>query len=164
MTRSRGTALAALLCLAPFLAAAAPVWDLGLRADIYDDNYKLGVGGELGAIVPANDDWDFGLHLNYGHFEPQHDGLSATDELGAYVAAYWKPKIDQAFWLRLGPHVGYSHVADHYVDLGGDAMAVFKTTPALDFYAVVVPSFFIGKNSQAMTRIGLGLQYHAAGR
>ena len=43
-------------------------------------------------------------------------------------------------------------------------MAVFKTTPALDFYAVVVPSFFIGKNSQAMTRIGLGLEYHAGGR
>jgi len=162
MTCSRSTALAALLCLAPFFAAAAPIGDVGLRADIYDDNYKLGVGGELGIISPLNDDWDIGLHLNYNHFEPQTDGWNAAEELGAYVGAYWKPKIDQAFWLRLGPHVGYSHVVDHYVDVGGDVMAVFKTTPSLDFYAAVVPSFFIGKNSQAMTRIGLGLEFHAA--
>ena len=147
MTRSRGTALAALLCLAPVFAAAAPILDLGLRADIYDDNYKLGVGGELGVIVPANESWDFGLHLNYNHFAPQNDGLSAADELGGYATAYWKPKIDQAFWLRLGPHVGYSHIVNHYLDLGGDAMAVFKTTPALDFYAVVVPSFLVCPDS-----------------
>jgi hypothetical protein len=161
MTCFRGKALAALLCLAPVLAAAAPSWDAGLRADIFDDNYKLGVGAELGVITPVNDGWDFGLHLNYGHFEAQTEGLDAADEFGGYVALYWKPKIDQAFWLRLGPHVGYSFVVNHYLDLGGDAMAVFKTTPTLDFYAVVVPSFFVGKNAQAMTRIGLGLQYHA---
>lgn len=163
MIRSRGMAFAALLCLAPVLAFAAPKWDLGLRADIFDDNYKLGVGGELGVIGSANDDWDFGLHLNYNHFAPQTDGWKAAEEFGGYVAAYWKPKIDQAFWLRLGPHVGYSHVVNHYVDLGGDAMAVFKATPTLDFYAVAVPSFFIGKNAQAMTRIGLGLEFHAMG-
>jgi hypothetical protein len=163
MICSRGTAFAALLCLAPVFAAAAPNWDAGLRADIFDDNYKLGVGGELGVIAPANAGWDFGLHLNYNHFEAQTDGWKAAEEFGGYVALYWKPQIDQAFWLRLGPHVGYSHIVNHYVDLGGDAMAVFKTSPSIDFYAVVVPSFFVGKGAQAMTRIGLGLEFHAAG-
>jgi hypothetical protein len=164
MLPSRRTALAAFLCLAPFLASAAPVWDLGLRADIYDENYELGVGGELGAIVPSGDNWDFGLHLNYTHFAPQTENWEAADEFGGYVAAYWKPKIDQAFWLRIGPHLGYSHVVGHYADLGGDVMAVFKTTPALDFYAAFIPSFFVGEHPQAMVRIGLGLEYHAGGR
>ena len=164
MIHFRHMAFAACLCLAPFLACAAPVWDLGLRADIYDENYKLGVGGELGAVVSANDAWDLGLHLNYSHFAPQTENWTAAEEAGGYVAAYFKPKIDQAFWLRLGPHVGYSHVVDHYLDLGGDVEAVFQTTPALDFYAAFIPSFFVGKDSQAMVRIGLGLQYHAQGR
>lgn len=160
----RRLALAALLCLAPFLASAAQVWDAGLRADIYDENYELGVGGELGAVATSSETWDFGLHLNYTHFAAQAEGLPNANEVGGYVAAYWKPQIDQAFWLRLGPHVGYAYVVDHYADLGGDAMAVFKTSLAFDFYAAFIPSFFVGKHTQAMVRIGLGLEYHAGGR
>jgi hypothetical protein len=164
MQHSCRTALAALLCLAPMAASAAPVLDLGLRASIYDENYELGVGGELGAIASAGEAWDLGLHLNYSHFAAQTENWTSAEEFGGYVAAYFKPRIDQAFWLRLGPHLGYSHVVDHYLDLGGDVQAVFKTTPALDFYAAFVPSFFIGEHSQAMIRIGLGLQYRAGGR
>ncbi len=164
MMSFRHSALATLLCLSPFLASAAPVWDLGVRADIYDENYELGVGGELGVIAPSSETWDFGLHLNYTHFSPQTENWTSAEEYGGYVAAYWKPKIDQAFWLRLGPHAGYSYINNHYADLGGDVMAVFKTTPALDFYAAFIPSFFVGKHSQAMIRIGLGLEYHAGSR
>jgi hypothetical protein len=164
MNPFRHQALAALLCLAPFPASAAPVLDLGLRAAIYDENYELGVGAELGVIAASSETWDFGLHLNYTRFEPQTENWTAANEFGGYVAAYWKPKIDQAFWLRLGPHLGYSYLVDHYADLGGDVMAVFKTTPALDFYAAFIPSFFVGEHPQAMVRIGLGLEYHAGGR
>ena len=159
MTHSRPPALAAFLCLFPLLAAAAPTWDLGARADIYEENYKLGVGAELGLILPANPGWDFGLHLNYGHYEPQNDGVvDAADEFGGYVAAYYKPKIDQAFWLRLGPHLGYAHIVDHFADLGGDVMAVFKATPTVDFYATIIPSLLIGGDTQPLIRIGLGVE------
>lgn len=165
MMISRRKALAALVCLMPCLAAAAPAWDVGLRASIWDDNYKLGIGGELGAIAPASANWDFGLHLDYSYFAPQHeDALDPVNELGGYVAAYYKPKIDQAFWLRIGPHIGYSHADDHNLDLGGDVQAVFKATPGMDFYATVIPSFFVGPNSQPMIRIGLGAQFHGADR
>lgn len=156
-----------LLCLAALVpamaAAAAPLsWDLGLRAAIFDENYKAGVGGEAGVIMPASDGWDLGLHLNYTHFAPKTDNWVAADEMGAYVGAYYKPKIDQAFWLRIGPHIGYSRIGDYnYVDIGGDVMAVFKTTPTLDMYGAFIPSFVAGENGQLLVRVGFGIQYHA---
>ena len=161
MTHFRHPALAAFLCLFPCLASAAPAsWDVGARAAIFDDNYKLGVGGELGLILPAGTGWDIGLHLNYTHFEPQNDGvINAAEEFDGYVAAYFKPKIDQAFWLRLGPHIGYSHVVDHFADVGGDLMAVFKVAPTTDFYAAIIPSMLIGEETQTMIRIGLGVEF-----
>lgn len=159
MSHPRRTALAAFLCLAPFLAAAAPALDLGLRASIYDENYELGVGGNLGIIATAGEKWDLGAHLNYAHFAPQSANWDAAEEIGGYLAAYYKPKIDQAFWLRLGPHLGYAYLVDHYVDLGADVMAVFKVARQWDFYAAFVPGYHIGADSQPMIRIGLGLEY-----
>jgi hypothetical protein len=113
-------------------------------------------------MLTATPGWDLGLHLNYTHFAAKTDNWEPVDEIGAYVGAYYKPKIDQAFWLRIGPHAGFSKVGDfNYIDLGGDVMAVFKTTPTLDIYGAFMPSFLIGENGQALIRIGLGVQYHA---
>lgn len=155
-----------LFCLVSMLplaaAAGAPVaWDLGLRAAIYDENYKAGVGGELGAILSASDGWDLGLHLNYTHFAAKTEHWDSVDEMGGYIGAYYKPKIDQAFWLRIGPHIGYAKVYDHYVDIGGDVMAVFKATPTLDIYGAFIPAFFAGKDGQTLIRVGFGIEYHA---
>jgi hypothetical protein len=135
--------------------------DLGLRASIYDENYKLGVGGELGAVTAAAPGWDLGMHLNYSHFAPKTDTWDPANEFGAYVALYFKPQIDQAFWLRIGPHAGYSHILYNYLDLGADVMAVFKASPSLDFYGAFIPSFFVGKAGQSLIRIGLGLEFHS---
>lgn len=159
----RRPALAALLCLVPFLGAAGPVLDAGLRASIFDERYKLGLGGELGALVPAGADWDWGGHLNYSHFAAQIAGTESAEEFGGYLAAYFKPRIDQVFWLRLGPHLGYAHVDGHFLDLGGDAMAVFKASPNVDWYAAVVPSLFIGPSIQSMIRIGMGVELRTGG-
>jgi hypothetical protein len=160
----RRTALLAFLCLLPIAASAAPLaLDAGLRASIYDENYKLGVGGELGAIAALSDGMDIGAHFNYSHFAPKTENRTAADEFGGYAALYFKPKFDQAFWLRIGPHLGYSRVVNDYVDLGGDAMAVFKATPTLDFYGAFIPSYFIGKGGQTLIRIGLGIEYRTGG-
>lgn len=142
--------------------AGAPLaWDLGLRAAIYDDIYKAGVGGEAGVIMTTSPNWDLGLHLNYTRFANKLENITPANEFGGYVGAYYKPKIDQAFWLRIGPHIGYAHVRNHYVDIGGDVKAVFKATPALDIYGAFIPSFFAGKNGQTLVRVGFGIEYHA---
>jgi hypothetical protein len=143
-------------------AWAAPLdLDAGLRAAIYDDNYKLGVGGELGAVTSMTASADLGLHLNYTHFAPKTDTWTAADEFGVYAAWYFRPALDQGFSLRIGPHVGYAHIKDHYLDLGGDLMAVFGATPSTSFYATFVPSYLlIGENSQSLVRIGFGVEYH----
>lgn len=149
------------LCLPTVSAAADVAWNLGLRASVYDENYKMGVGGEAGAVMTSSEKWDLGLHLNYSHFAPKTENWEAADEFGGYVGAYYKPKIDQAFWLRIGPHIGYANVVEHYVDIGGDVMAIFKATPSLDIYGAFVPSFFAGKNGQTLFRVGLGIEYHS---
>ncbi len=152
------------LCLAPLAAFPAPLnLDLGLRASIYDENYKAGIGGELGLIAAATDGWDLGLHGNYSRFRKKTENFPNANEFGGYVGAYYKPKIDQAFWLRIGPHIGYSKIVENYVDIGGDVMAVFKATPSLDFYGAFIPAFFAGPNGQMLIRVGLGLEYHAGG-
>lgn len=136
--------------------------DAGLRAAIYDDNYDLGVGGELGAVVPAGPKWDLGLHLNYTHFASKTIRADA-DEFGGYVAAYFLPAFDQSFSVRLGPHIGYSHIESHFLDLGMDAMVVFKVAPQTKFYATFVPSYLVGENGQQLTRIGFGVEYGVGG-
>ncbi|MDB5050014.1 MAG: hypothetical protein JWO30_3085 [Fibrobacteres bacterium] len=148
------------LALVPTRAIAGVDLDGGVRAAIFDENYKLGVGGELGVIAPAAALWDLGLHLNYTHFKSKTETLDDATELGGYVAAYYKPALDQGFSLRLGPHIGYSELEGHFLDLGGDVMAVFKITPALSFYGAFIPSFLIGSDTQSLFRIGLGLEYH----
>jgi hypothetical protein len=164
----RLAALLPFLCLAliPARAIAGADLDAGLRAAIFDDNHKLGVGGELGVVVPASASWDLGLHLDYTGFTSKiPETVDDATELGGYVAAYFKPVLDQGFSLRLGPHVGYSHLAGqptqgHYVDLGGDVMAVFKISQAFSFYGAFIPSFLIGSDTQSLFRIGLGLEFH----
>ncbi|MEO7427564.1 MAG: hypothetical protein ABI036_20435 [Fibrobacteria bacterium] len=161
----RLAALLPFLCLAaaPLRVSAGPVdLDAGLRASIYDDNYNLGVGGELGLVFPSASAWDFGLHLNYSHFDSKvPEILKDLSEYGGYAAAYFKPTMNQAFSMRLGPHLGYAYIAVHYVDVGGDAVVLFKATPSLTFYSAFIPSFMIGKDGQTLVRIGLGLEYNA---
>ncbi|HKP97098.1 MAG TPA: hypothetical protein VJ385_15215 [Fibrobacteria bacterium] len=158
----RLAALLPLLCAFIPARAASPLdLDAGLRAAIHDDNYKLGVGGELGAVSPATPVWDLGLHLNYTHFTSKvPEAIGDVDEWGGYVTAYFKPAIDQGFSLRLGPHVGYAKIGSSYLDVGGDVMAVFKATPVLSFYGAFIPSWMVGSGGQALVRIGLGLEYN----
>lgn len=145
--------------LASPVAAGTLDYDAGLRASIYDDNYKLGVGGELGAVAGVAPNWDIGLHLNYSHFAPKTETWTATEEFGGYVTAYFLPSIDQPFTLRLGPHAGVTKIRNTFVDLGGDIMAVFQVMPKTRFYANFVPSFLIGKDSQSIFRVGIGVEY-----
>lgn len=152
---------AALLTALALPALAAPIdFDAGLRASIWKEDYKLGVGGELGAVAPLGAG-DLGLHLMYNHFAPKSTGWSAVDEMGGYLAWYFLPAIDQLFKLRIGPHIGGAYI-DHAtsLDLGGDADAVFDVTQSMRFYAAFVPSFFIGKDPQSMFRVGLGVEFH----
>src|SRR4051812_46103555 len=103
--------LAAPFC-APLCAYAGPLdLDAGLRASIWNDNYKLGVGGELGAIAGLGK-VDLGLHLNYAHFavKEKTSGFSPGNEYGGYVALYLLPPLDQAFQLRIGPHIGGAYM------------------------------------------------------
>ncbi len=146
----------------PFLSGPID-YDAGLRAVIYDDLYKLGLGAEVGAVSGLNPNWDVGLHLNYTHFRPKTESWPAISEYGGYVTAYYLPTLDQDFSLRLGPHIGYAHVYDSYLDIGGDLMAVFKLNPTTSLYANFVPSYFLGSNSQALVRVGLGVHYRTGG-
>lgn len=156
--------LAALSTLFVLSAAwAAPLdLDAGLRAAIYDDDYDLGVGGSLGVVTSAAPKWDLGLHLNYTHFASKTIREDA-DEFGAYVVAYFLPAIDQGFALRLGPHIGYSKIESHFLDLGLDAMVVFKVAAQTKFYATFVPSYLVGENGQQLFRIGFGVEYGVGG-
>jgi hypothetical protein len=152
-----------LLGMAATASLAAPMdLDLGLRASIYDENYKLGLGGEIGAVVPVTALWDMGLHLNYSIFRSKIESLESTDEFGGYLAGYYKPSIDQAFSLRIGPHIGYAHIVDNYLDVGADLMAVFKIKPGMSFYTAFIPSFMIGENTQSLFRVGLGMEFGPA--
>jgi hypothetical protein len=151
-----------LLTLA-FLPAAAATLDLdgGLRASIWNDNHKLGVGGELGAIAGLGK-VDLGLHLNYSHFASKNPSFSDVDELGGYVALYLLPPLDQTFQLRVGPHVGAAYLDKTFLDVGGDLAVVFQVSPAMRFYADFVPAYFIdfkGSDSEALVRVGLGLEF-----
>ncbi len=150
--------LAMSLFALPAVAASIKL-DGGIRTAIYDENYKAGLGGELGLLKPLSEDWDIGLHLNYLHFRIKTENWTPVDEMGGYVTAYIRPKLNLDFSLRLGPHIGFSYVKNPYADLGGDLMAYYGLNPNLDLYAAFIPSFLIGKNSQAMIRIGLGLEY-----
>ncbi|MDB5104167.1 MAG: hypothetical protein JWP91_1856 [Fibrobacteres bacterium] len=154
-----------LAALSSFLCVTAAAWaapmdlDLGVRASIYDENYKLGLGGEVGAVVAAAPLWDMGLHLNYTRFNHKTDTWTDENEFGGYLAAYYRPALDQGFNLRIGPHIGYSKIHDNFLDLGGDVMAVFRATPGMSFYAAFIPSFMIGKDSQSLIRIGFGVEF-----
>ena len=158
-------ALLPFLCLTAIVGKATALdLDVGLRASIYDENYKLGVGGELGAIVPATANMYLGLHLNYTNFRKKTETIPDANEFGGYVTAYFHPTIDQGFSLRIGPHIGYSALGssdkrESYLDLGGDVMAVFKATNTLNFYAAFIPAFFIGPDPQSLIRFGFGLHY-----
>jgi hypothetical protein len=150
-------------CL-PFLtlpvAAGTWVYDAGPRATIYDDNFKMGLGGEFGAINALNSDWDYGAHLNYTYFRPKTTTWTSAQEFGGYGTLYYLPKLDQPYSLRLGPHFGFSYIRDFYLDVGGDLMAYFPVQAQTQFYVAFIPAFFIGKHSQALVRVGIGLEYH----
>lgn len=147
-------------------AAAGPLdLDGGLRASIYNDNYKLGVGAELGLIQNLGPKFDLGLHLNYSRFRAKAEGWEDINELGGYVTAYMIPTLaDQPFELRLGPHAGAALLGDDwYADLGGDIMAVFTIADNTRFYGAFIPAYFVGEESGGMIRIGFGIEYRLAG-
>jgi hypothetical protein len=77
----RLAALSSFLCMTAAAAWTAPMdLDLGLRASIYDDNYDLGLGGEIGAVVAAAPAWDKGLHLNNNPFNTKKDKFYTLNE------------------------------------------------------------------------------------
>lgn len=159
MIRARVLSLLAALALP---ATAGPLdADAGLRASIFNDNYKLGVGAELGLIQNLGPKFDLGLHLNYSMFRAKTVDWNDATELGGYVTAYMIPTLaDQPFEMRFGPHAGASSIdGDWYADLGGDVMAVFQVADKTKFYGAFIPSFFIGKESQGMFRVGFGIEY-----
>jgi hypothetical protein len=164
-------ALAVLACLGglalPAHAGAAGPLDLnaGLRAAIYDENYKLGYGLELGLVQNLSPVFDLGLHLNYTRFNEKTPEWGDTDELGGYATAYYIPTLaDQPFEARLGPHVGGTRVDESWhLDLGGDAMVLFKVADMTKFYAAFIPSYLVGKESQGLIRIGFGIEYRLSG-
>lgn len=151
--------LSCFLCAASAAMAAPMDLDVGLRASIYDENYKLGLGGEIGAVVATTPKWDMGLHLNYTRFRPKIDTWKAANEFGGYLSFYYKPAIDQGFSLRIGPHLGYANIENHYLDVGGDVMAVFDIKPGMKFYGAFIPAFMIGEEGQSLIRIGLGMEF-----
>ncbi len=156
----RLAALSFLLSVAALPTMAAPMdLDVGLRADIYDENYNLGKGVELGAVVSTTPLWDMGLHLNYTRFDAKTETWAAANEFGGYLAFYFRPAIDQAFSIRIGPHLGYAKIVNNYVDVGGDVMAVFKVSPGMSFYGAFIPCFMIGDAGQSLIRIGLGMEF-----
>lgn len=143
-------------------AVAGPLdLDAGLRASIYDDNYKLGVGASLGLVQNLGPKFDLGLHLNYSRFRAKTVDWEDVNEMGGYLTAYMIPTLaDQPFEMRLGPHAGASLLGDDwYADLGADVMAVFQVAEKTRFYAAFIPGYFLGKDSQAMIRIGFGIEY-----
>lgn len=145
----------------PAFAAGSLDLDGGLRASIFNDNYKLGVGAELGAVQNFGPKFDMGLHLNYSRFRAKTVDWVDVNELGGYVTAYYIPTlVDQPFEMRIGPHLGGALIKDDwYVDIGGDIAAVFKVGEKLRFYGAFIPGFFIGSESQSLFRVGFGLQY-----
>jgi hypothetical protein len=147
-------------------AAAGPLdFDAGLRASIYDENYRLGVGAELGLIQNLGPKFDLGLHLNYSHFSAKTTGWDDTQEMGGYVTAYLIPTLaDQPFELRLGPHAGGALLREAWhADLGGDAMAVFTVADNMRFYGAFIPSYFLGDHGGGMIRLGFGIEYRLSG-
>ena len=158
----------ALAAMAAFAlpAAAGPLdLDAGLRASIYDDNYKLGVGAELGLVQNLGPKFDLGLHLNYSRFRAKTSGWEDINETGGYLAAYFIPTLaDQPFELRIGPHAGAALLGDAWhADLGGDFVAVFTIADNTRFYGAFIPSFFLGESSNSMFRIGFGIEYRLSG-
>jgi hypothetical protein len=148
------------------LRAAGPLdLNAGLRAAIYDENYKLGYGLELGLLQNLSPVFDVGLHLNYTRFNEKTPEWGDTDEMGGYVTAYYIPTLaDQPFEARLGPHIGGTRVVESWhLDLGGDAMVLFQVADKTKFYAAFIPSYLIGKESQGLIRIGFGIEYRLSG-
>jgi len=145
---------------------AIPVdFDAGFRGVISEEKYDMGLSGELGVITPIDSSWEAGLHLNYTHFRPHTEIGGTADEWGGYVTAYFLPTLDQPFRLRLGPHIGINFMSDDFtsgnsLDLGGDVMAFVPVKNNYKIYACFAPSFIIGSYTQAIYRIGFGVEYH----
>ena len=55
--------------------------------------------------------------------------------------------------------MGYAKIENHFADVGGDVVAIFKATPALSFYGAFIPSYLIGKGGETLFRVGLGVEY-----
>lgn len=155
--------LLALPC--PSLAAGLLAADGGFRLAIYDENYKRGLGAELGLVQALGPSFDAGLHLNYTHFAAKTIDWPDRTEAGGYLTAYLRPAIkDQPFEVRLGPHAGAALIADAWhADLGGDAQVVFRATDRLQIYGAFVPSYMLGEHSQLLVRVGLGVQFALTG-
>jgi hypothetical protein len=150
--------LAALALSRPVLAVPLDL-DGGFRASIWDENYKLGVGGELGMVMGAGPKLDVGAHLNYSHFTHKTMDFPDHDELGGYLTLYFVPLQDDSFRLRLGPHVGGNQLDGWNLDVGGDIAAVFKINDRTLIYGAFIPAYLIGSDSQGIFRVGFGAQY-----
>jgi hypothetical protein len=140
--------------------AGTLVYDAGVRASIFDENYKLGWGLDAGAVKGIHSDWDAGIHFNYTHYRNKRSNWTPADEIGGRVSAYYLPKVDQIFSVKVGPHFGYSRIRSNYIDIGGDLLLIFKVNPKTQVVAAFIPGLFIGTHSQALVRLGLGMQYN----
>jgi hypothetical protein len=133
--------------------------DAGFRVSIYDENYKMGLGGELGLVTPVDSNWSVGLHLNTTLFNAKTKSWDDAYEYGGYITAYYNPHVNQPFTLLLGPHLGFAKIIYHYFDLGADLKALFLINPKMNCYVNFIPAMMVGNNSQSLIRLGLGMQY-----
>lgn len=154
----------AILSVLSLSAWAAPMdLDAGLRASIWDENYDLGVGGELGLIYPASPAVDLGLHLNYTQYTAKTVDFEDVQEMTAYIGLYFVAYDDGSLRFRIGPHAGGGTFDGWAVDLGGDATAVFKIMEKTSIYATFIPAYIIGANSQGVFKVGFGVEYRIGG-
>ena len=154
--------LPSLAVLALSASAFAGTLDLdgGLRASIWNDNYKLGYGAVAGLIYGMGK-FDAGLHLNYSRFT--HKAATAQDEneYGGYLAFYLKPSPHEGMSFRLGPHAGVQMIDDVYLDLAVDAQVNFAINDKTQLYGQFSPGYLlIGPQDGGIFRIVFGVEYH----
>lgn len=167
LSLTKKTVATLLLGLGLALPAAAGPLDVdgGLRGSIYNDNYKLGLGAQLGLIQALGEKADVGLHLNYSRYRHKTVDFPDFNEFGGYVTLYYDPHIqDQPFEIRLGPHVGGAKLrGGWHVDIGGDAQVLFDVNEKMRAYGAFSPGYVLGANEGGLIRVGLGIQYRLFG-
>ncbi len=129
------------------------------QATIWDDRYRLGVGGELGVLHGLTEVFDVALNAHY-HFYGARTAIDGISERGIRAVVFMN-LVPGDVNIKGGLHAGLSLFDDEAnLDLGADFQAVFRATPQMDIYATFIPGVLIGSDSQMLVRIGIGAYYH----